>query len=439
MDASDSDMNRETDKRADRAHPVLDHSDALRAATERFNLSCPETAWLGWQVLHRFSCAQGHVFKRTPKSLVNATVVEVCTECIGQGHLERLHAVAREAQVECLDNQWRGFKVLYRFRCQQGHIRQRRPDHVYKNAACPVCLHQQLHKAKRLSDGLARLQQAAKSRGGECLSDNYQGTAHRYRFRCAEGHEWSAEGVSILNKGSWCRVCAGQRRGEGYRLADGLTRLQAVAEKRGGRCLSDAYMGGRAKYRFRCGGGHEWEATGTSILRGTWCPQCNLASKRSGQLLLVDGLSRLQAAARQKGGECLSTTYQGTAGRYEFRCQYGHEWQALGGSVLSGNWCRQCMYEALRLGLDKARQVAQERGGKCLSQRYVNNSNKLQWLCHRGHTWHAPLGRIQAGCWCPTCAHQAQIKSRTSKAWRRYRNGVETVGHLPSAPLEDAL
>lgn len=373
------------------------------------------------------------MFERTPDSLIKAFA---CPVCVAHACLERLHAAAREAQIECLDDQWRGYAARYQFRCEQGHSWLRRPSHVYAKASCPICVRQENHRSKQLPDGLARLRQVAQSRGGECLSNRYEGYIQRYRFRCAAGHEWLATGGDILNKGHWCRICAYRVKVEGYRLADGLKRLQTMAEKRGGRCLATAYVGVAARYHFCCGAGHEWQATGKRILRGSWCPHCELASRGNGKRRRRDGLSRLQATAQQQGGECLSTEYHGTAGRYEFRCQQGHEWQAFGASILKGTWCRQCAHEARRLGLEKAQQVARDRGGECLSKRYVNNSSKLQWLCHRGHTWQVGMNSIQAGHWCPTCAHQSQITSRASKAWKRYLKAEKTVGHLPGAMMK---
>lgn len=416
-------------------HPVLDKSESLRAIAERFKLSCPETAWLGWLVPHRFHCAHGHVFERTPKSLARAKGTVICPSCIGQERLEHLRKIAREAQVECLDDQWRGFAALYNFRCQLGHNWRRRPNGARNHIGCPVCTRRETFQRQMLPDGLARLQQFAQARGGECLSSRYEGVARRYRFRCAEGHEWLAVGSVILGLNSWCMKCAAKRIGEATRLVDGLERLQTWAQNRGGRCLSDVYVGMQARYRFLCEGGHEWEATGVHIRKGSWCPHCAVAARR-GRYRLVDGLEQVKELARRKGGECLSTEYHGMKGRYGFRCQNGHEWQTRAVTIQNGAWCRECANESLRLGLDRAHQIASERGGQCLSQSYHNSRTKLHWLCHRGHTWEAGLSSVKKGHWCPTCAHQAQIKSRTSKAWKRYHTGTETVGHLSKQGLD---
>ena len=438
LGASDSDMNRETDKRADRAHPVLDHSKAVRVAADRLQLTSPEIEWKGWATPHRFSCEQGHSFQKSPLSLIRARAAVICPECVAQAHLLKVHVLASKANIVCLDHCWRGYGASYAFRCSQGHTWRRRLGNMQSNPGCPVCVRQRIRAQRQRSDGLERLRKTACAHGGKCLSSIYVGMAGRYAFRCAQDHEWSAAAGDVLYKGQWCRLCADQRKRERYRLADGLERLQTLAKAQGGQCLTSTYTGMAAKYLFRCIEGHEWRSIGKRISRGFWCPQCELASRR-GRGQLSDGLRRLQEAASLKGGICLSSDYTGTAGKYRFRCRVGHEWEAFGSAIRRGTWCQQCAHEERRLGLEMARQVAVERGGECLSQAYVNRKSKLQWRCHRGHCWQTSMNSIQAGHWCPTCAHQAQIKSRTSKARKRYRNGVETVGHLPSVRLEEAL
>ncbi len=71
-----------------------------------------------------------------------------------------------------------------------------------------------------------------------------------------------------------------------------------------------------------------------------------------------------------------------------------------------------------RLRLEEALRVAAERGGQCLSTSYLNTAVKMHWVCHRGHSWHAPFATIRAGHWCPECAN---LSNRKSKARLRYK------------------
>ena len=97
--------------------------------------------------------------------------------------------------------------------------------------------------------------------------------------------------------------------------------------------------------------------------------------------------------------------------KYKFRCSKGHEWESTANNVLNGTWCRICRVNG---AVDKApkkhdlawlQQIAQERGGICLSPQYINYSSKYTFQCAEGHTWETALSNIlNRGTWCPRCA-----------------------------------
>lgn len=93
---------------------------------------------------------------------------------------------------------------------------------------------------------------------------------------------------------------------------------------------------------------------------------------------------------------------------------------------MRGSWCIVCRGLDRRLGIERMREVAVARGGRCLSDEYANTRSKLQWQCHLGHTWTAIPGTVLKGSWCPTCANMDRIHAPDSKAWHKYRK----AGHL---------
>ena len=48
--------------------------------------------------------------------------------------------------------------------------------------------------------------------------------------------------------------------------------------------------------------------------------------------------------------------------------------------------------------------LAENRGGKCLSNKYINNCTKLQWQCKEGHVWNSTPSSIKNGSWCTICS-----------------------------------
>lgn len=50
--------------------------------------------------------------------------------------------------------------------------------------------------------------------------------------------------------------------------------MRELAESRGGQCLSTEFSGIGSKLKWKCGFGHEWEATPVCVKAGHWCPEC---------------------------------------------------------------------------------------------------------------------------------------------------------------------
>ena len=57
-----------------------------------------------------------------------------------------------------------------------------------------------------------------------------------------------------------------------------------------------------------------------------------------------------------------------------------------------------------RLTIEEMKSIAEGRGGKCLSDTYVNAQRNLLWECAEGHQWKAIPNSIKRGSWCQICA-----------------------------------
>ncbi|WP_124832653.1 hypothetical protein [Burkholderia sp. Bp9031] len=251
---------------------------------------------------------------------------------------------------------------------------------------------------------MKRLHDIANQSGGRCLTETFCGKAGRCRFVCAVGHEFETTAAIVLG-GSWCSKCSNERRAERRRYEGGLAPIQERARERGGECLSTAYHGQTAKYRFRCAHDHEWEVTGIEVMRKAWCHQCFVERRRR-----PEGMEELQQAAERQGGACLATEYSGVTHEYPFQCARGHQWSMRGIQILEGGWCATCRTEERRQrGLEAMRAIAAERGGTCVSDTYIDNNTKLEWECMRGHRWWARPRVITSGSWCAQCQYLSQI------------------------------
>ncbi len=106
--------------------------------------------------------------------------------------------------------------------------------------------------------------------------------------------------------------------------------------------------------------------------------------------------------ANEKGGKCLSSKYANNRTKLEWQCKQGHIWEATPNQVKNGTWYPQCSGNK-KLSIKDMARIAESRGGKCLSSKYINANTRLSWQCGKGHLWEAIPNSIKRGSWCPIC------------------------------------
>jgi len=84
-----------------------------------------------------------------------------------------------------------------------------------------------------------------------------------------------------------------------------------------------------------------------------------------------------------------------------------------------------------KYNMDTMQKLASERGGECLSKKYVNMTAKLMWKCKEGHIWETTPSNIKhAKSWCPICAKEVIRNSKikysidTLKSYASSKDGV---------------
>lgn len=133
-------------------------------------------------------------------------------------------------------------------------------------------------------------------------------------------------------------------------------------------------------------------------------------------------IEEMQKIAESKGGRCLSKEYVSARTKLKWQCSKGHVWEAVPSSIKQGSWCPFCAGMA-KLTIEEMKELARSRGGKCLSDVYVNANTPLKWECKEDHIWEAKPNHIKHGHWCPYCAGIGKLTIEEMKELAISRGG----------------
>ena len=245
------------------------------------------------------------------------------------------------------------------------------------------------------------MQEYAKEKGGNFLSNSYLGSKIKHEWECSDGHSWFSTSDNVKNAGNWCPHCR-------ERQPITLKELKDIAKSRNGKCLATSYVNPDKKLLWECSKGHKWRASTRNIkYLKTWCREC------VGSLPIT--IKEMQDLAQERGGKCLSREIINGSTPLSWECKDGHTWEAIPNSIKRGSWCGKCSGN-VRLDIEDLRSLAQERGGKLISSLYQNARTPLEWECSEGHRWPQRADNIKnLGQWCPHCQiNLSEEKVRTA-------------------------
>src|SRR3989344_5897152 len=293
--------------------------------------------------------------------------------------------------------------------------------------------------------------------GGKCLSKVYINSQTKLEWQCVNGHQWESLPHNI-KKGHWCPTCAGI-------LPLTIEDMQRIAFGHRGKCLSRQYVNTETKLEWQCEEGHQWKAKPSQISSGRWCPICafsyvsenicrgilELIFKKSfpkkkpkwlvnsrGNLMELDGFNEhLSVAFEYHGKQHFSEVKFFNGGGLHQRisddlrkrkiCKsMGIKLIEIPFNIPVENFYNYIISQCHKLGiripkhlkvnmgeikstyrlenLKYMHKLAEQHGGKCISNFYINRKYKLKWQCAKGHKWEAQPTNIMSGNWCPKCA-----------------------------------
>ena len=120
----------------------------------------------------------------------------------------------------------------------------------------------------------------------------------------------------------------------------------------------------------------------------------------------------------------------------DWRCEFGHIWNALMGNRAKGSGCPFCANKAVLPGFNDLAtthpELASEADGWDPTKISFGNGKKHQWKCHLGHTWEiSPNARSNRGSGCPICVGQQVLPGYNDLATTHPEIAAEAYGWDP--------
>ncbi|MDQ3048901.1 MAG: hypothetical protein M3R27_15230 [Bacteroidota bacterium] len=307
--------------------------------------------------------------------------------------LADLQEYASRSGGKCLSNEYVNLSTPLKWRCEKGHTWDADFQIIRQGGWCPACMKSQKDKEEKLET----LRKVSEERGGKCLAKEYINNNTKVQFKCREGHLWLMRDKEIKN-GQWCPKCGIKRRVEKRKTP--IEVYKKYAESKGGIFLSSHYSNGHEKLLWQCGKGHQWSASGITVINSqTWCPYC---------LGRLKNISDMQSLAKKRGGVCLSKKYVNSTTKLKWQCDKGHIWESAPYNICSNCWCPTCGYVTNGAkqndNIEKYKKIAIKKGGLLLTDKYINNTTPMLWQCEKGHKWEAKGANVfHLNSWCPYC------------------------------------
>ena len=187
-------------------------------------------------------------------------------------------------------------------------------------------------------------------RNGNLKPEQFAPNSHKkVWWKCSMGHEWQAT-IKDRNVGNGCPYCSGRYTMSGkndLRTVNPSLAKEWNYDKNDELTPEEVTPNSHKKVWWKCGKGHEWQATIADRNNGRGCPYCS-------NRMILRGYNDLQTVNpdlasewnyEKNDGLTPAEVMPNSHKKAWWMCSNGHEWQALIGNRHKGNGCPQCARE----------------------------------------------------------------------------------------------
>ncbi|OED34145.1 hypothetical protein AB834_07180 [PVC group bacterium (ex Bugula neritina AB1)] len=290
-----------------------------------------------------------------------------------------------------MSNKYEKSTTKHLWACQKNHSFKESVSNLQKGSGCPTCNknnNKEREDPSRESTDmptdtvnnldfynfkLQEIKDLIKGRKYVCKTKQIKRMDDKILIKCDKKHTWKTT-IAALKRGAGCPGCnrSSQRKDLIYK------KIKQIAEDKGYSCLFKAnmYKNQLTPLPFECPKGHKISSSKKNFTRKNFT--CIICSRKSVKYTLDE----VQKIATDKGMQFLSNSYTNNKTRYEWGCTNSHTWWATL-SDFRRRLCSKCSTKRRRLTIDHAKNIAAQKEGLFLSEKYTTNKEIYSWECKK--------------------------------------------------------
>ena len=180
--------------------------------------------------------------------------------------------------------------------------------------------------------------------------------------------------------------------------------------------LTTTYKNNRTKLNYICNNGHEhnisWKEWNNL---GNRCPYCSMKIKKTRE--------EVERAFAAEGYVLLTKKYKNSTQYLYYICPKGHVHKITRINWLNGNRCPYCA-EQIKPNIEQVRMAFAKEGYKLLSTKYINNKQKLEYICPVGHSHTISWNKWKTGRRCRECSYIKRGIAQTGSNSPVWKGGI---------------
>jgi hypothetical protein len=242
---------------------------------------------------------------------------------------------------------------------------------------------------KRLSYNYVK--ESFEKEGYQLLSLDYRNNSQKLDFICPKGHRYSIS-WNHWNQGGRCKICLGSSRTLDY------LDIKKSFEKEGYQLLTTEYKNSCQRLEFLCPNNHKHSISWDNWKQGHKCGVCS-----SQHLNIKD----VKESFEKEGYQLLTTGYKNSSQKLDFICSKGHKHFISWAHWQRGHRCNICVGQILTY--DDIKRSFEKEGYQLLTSEYKNCYQKLDFMCPKGHNYYIMWNSWQQGCRCGICSNNKAL------------------------------